>query len=632
MLQVLALWVALGLGAFSLQGAPVSTPTPKDIAARLAARANAARRTSSREGPRILRAYLLYVEACKLDPLNASYRENRDELEPVAKLLKQQDLESADIKADMKAAEEEATPGSDASVAVRLAGKAEHARKAGQTVRAYLLFAEAAAKDPNNAEYRETRNSLAPVASLLLSSNMDKTDITADLKAAELESVSGANAAIEPVGADWEQENSLAGLPHVLPRSEHHDFNLRGDEATLIQQVTSVYGVKALTDPDLPKTRNIALQIQDADFRAAMDALTAVTNTFVFPVSSQVVFFAADTEQKRNELEPNVVLSLSLPDVFTDKDLIDAANAVKGVLNLRSFGWDSVNHTVVVRDRFTRAHLAKSLLESILLPRAELTLEMQFLTLDTDVSYHYGLALPTSMQVLNLSKLAHFQTALPSLSSAVNFFALGAGPALFGLGIGSANLFATYSNSFARATYDTTVNVMDGQTANLHVGEKYPIPTSLYSGATQTGGSIYNPIGTVTQEDLGLVLKVTPHINGDGQVSMDIDAEYKALGTETFNTVPSISVRKFSGTVRLREGEWAILAGFDQNTHSRTRNGLAGLGDIPGLNQLLTENTTDKASSETLIVLKPVITRLPMSDSISPTFLAGPVRGVRVLL
>ena len=131
--------------------APVTTPLPADIASRLAVRAAAARKANT-----TVRAYRLYSEAAKLDPLNANYRENRDELEPLAKLLIAQNLESADIKADIDACTLEATPGSDAAVAVRLADKAEKARKAGQAVRAYLLYAAAAARYPDNPDYRRT--------------------------------------------------------------------------------------------------------------------------------------------------------------------------------------------------------------------------------------------------------------------------------------------------------------------------------------------------------------------------------------------------------------------------------------------------------------------------------------------
>jgi type II secretory pathway component GspD/PulD (secretin) len=59
---------------------------------------------------------------------------------------------------------------------------------------------------------------------------------------------------------------------------------------------------------------------------------------------------------------------------------------------------------------------------------------------------------------------------------------------------------------------------------------------------------------------------------------------------------------------------------------------LAGLNEIPGLNQLLSENNRNKSYSETLILIKPRITRLPISATISPQYLLGPARGFKVLL
>jgi hypothetical protein len=611
-----------------LAAEPVTTPLPVDIASRLGARAGAARIAGS-----TVRAYLLYSEAAKLDPLNSHYRQNKDELEPLARLLLNQNLEMADIRSDVEASRLEATPGADASVAVRMAEKAERARKAGQTVRAYLLYDAAAKRYPANPSYRENANVLAPVASLLQSSKLEAPDIAADVKAAELESLSGADPSVRVAGSDWQIDSSLAALPHIKFGPEHHDFNLKGDRATLIRQVTSVYGIQVITDPDLPKTGQFSYQVTDADFRTAMDTLTAVTDTFVFPVSPQVLFFAEDTEAKRNDLEPNILLTVSLPDSLNDKDLVDAANGVRSVLNLKSFGWDSVNHTVMIRDRFTRAHVAKSLLESLLVPHAEISLELQFVTLDKSTSYEWGITPQTTFNLLSpLQKLFNFKTILPTIASGVQYIAVGNGLGIFGIGVTSTQLLATYSKSTAGNSYDATVVVEDGQTANLHVGEKYPIPTSLYQGASQSTPSIYNPIGTFTQEDLGLVLKVTPHVKGNGEVSMEVEADYKALGTQTFNTVPSVAERKFTGNVTLQPDELAIIAGLDQSTKTSSRSGYPGLSEIPGLNQLISDNQRSSTTSETLVVLKPVVKRLPMSDAITPQFLVGPIHGVRVLL
>jgi general secretion pathway protein D len=208
----------------------------------------------------------------------------------------------------------------------------------------------------------------------------------------------------------------------------------------------------------------------------------------------------------------------------------------------------------------------------------------------------------------------------------------GGGSTLLGIGIADATLFATYSNTATRAGYHAVMVATDGETASLHVGEKYPIPQTLYTGFQQSAASIYNPIGQVTLEDLGLVLKMTPRVNGDGDISLDVEAEFKTLSGQTFNTVPAIAQRKFTGGVVLREGEWAVLTGLDESSTTITRNGIAGLSNIAGVNQALSENTRARETSNTLVVIKPTIVRLPMSNTVTPQYFLGPIRGARVVL
>jgi len=519
-------------------------------------------------------------------------------------------------------------------VAARLAREAREAQNSGRLVRAYLLFAEAAARDPRNPTYRADRDALAPIAKLLTKANVETANISDDIKAAE-------NAPDEPTAepaiqaGSWrelEQAELQERLPLLSPNSSLQDFDLRGDEKFLFQQVATAYGIRAVWDPDLQAQTDLRFHIDHADFRAAMEALTAATHSFVFPITRQAIFFARDTPAKRSQLEPTVLLSIPLPNAVDQKDLAEAANAVRGALNLRAVAFDIESRTVIVRDRISRARIARSLLEALLLPRAQISIEVQLVTLDSDRSYHYGVSLPTTFQLLDFGHIGAFQTILSSLSNPMNFLAFGGGATLFGVGLADATIFATYSKSFTSNLYDASVLVGDGQTANLHVGDKFPIPQSLNTGFQQAGGSIYNPIGEVTLEDLGLVLKLTPHVNGDGDIALDIEAEYKALGTQTIDTVPSINQRQFKGNVMLREGQWAILAGIDEDTHSVTRNGIAGLAQIPGLNQIISENTRDNKSENTLLVLKPTITRLPMSSIISPQYLLGPIGGMTVLL
>lgn len=498
-----------------------------------------------------------------------------------------------------------------------------------------MLFAEATALDPRNPTYRANRDALAPLAKLLSKTNVEDTvDIADDIRAAQSGSAEpDADPLLEGASKREAELPSLQPLPQLQVSGLLRSFDLHAvDEKVVLEQVASEYGVHAIWDVGLQSRPSINFHLDHADFHAAMEALTAATNTFVFPVSAHVVFFANDTELKRSEFEPTIALTVQLPDALDQKDLTEAANAVRGVLGLRTLGFDSATRTVVIRDRVSRARLARSLLEALLLPKAQVSIEVQLMTLDTDRNFHYGIALPTSYQLVNLGHIGGFQSVLSTAINAASFLTFGGGSSLFGVGVTNATLFATYSKSIASNLFDATVVASDGQQASLHVGDQYPIPQSLYSGFQQSGGSIYNPIGQVTYQDLGLMLKLKPHVNGDGQVSLDVEAQDDALGTQRIDTVPEISERIFKGTVTLRQGQWAVVTGLDADTTTRTRSGWPGLSQIRGLNEVLAENTRDHTTSKVLLVIKPTITRLPMSDTVSPQYLLGPRGGERVIL
>jgi general secretion pathway protein D len=517
-------------------------------------------------------------------------------------------------------------------IAANLARLANKAANSSQTVRAYLLFSEAAARDPRNPSYRANRDALAPLAKLLTAAKIESADIASDVLTAENEAAHPVPPIERVSSSDWESQTSLKPIPHVQENGTTQDFDLRIPAKALVIQVAQAYGVHALADADLTSATPIRFNLQGADFKTALEAVTAATHTFVFPVDASTLYFAPDTEVKRNELEPVVALTFPLQEALTERDLIDAANAVRGLLGLRTMGWDSLNRTVVIRDKATRAQVARSLMESLLLPRAQLSFEVQFLTLDTDKNYHYGMSLQTLFQFIYFGEVGGLNSVLPKVVGSSVFGVFGGGATIFGVGIADAMAFASVSKSISSSIFDATVVVADRQTADFHIGDKYPIASSLYTGFPASTGSIYNPAPQITMEDLGLVLKITPHVNGDGDIAMDLEAEFKSLGNQTYNTVPAIAQRAFKGRVSLREGQWAIIAGLDSSADTFSRNGLAGIGQIPGLKQLLTENKRDTQTSKTLLVIKPTITRLPVSDVTSPQYLLGARRGNRVVL
>jgi general secretion pathway protein D len=483
-----------------------------------------------------------------------------------------------------------------------LARAANKAQNSGQLVRAYLLYAEAAAREPNNESYRVNRDGLKPLAKLLSKAGVEKEPTHDELLSGVFPE---SEEPLQPISSDERQRiQQLQPPPKLTLQPGKHDFHSRANERDLFNTVAGAYGLKVVFDPLLDPQPSVAFDVDNVDVRQALNALTETTNTFLFPISSQAIFVARDTRQKRDEYEPEIAVTVPLPDVTDNKMTTEAANAARQAFDLRHIGFDNSGRTIVIRDKMSRAKAARVLLDSLIRPAAQVAIDVQILTLDDQSTIEYGLSLPNTFPVINFGRLlAQGNIAFPT--GFVNFLTFGGGRTLFGIGVTDARAFATATQSSARSIYDSTIVVSSGETAQMHVGDKFPIATMLYTGASQLPNPSYGPLPQIQQVDLGILIKVKPRLHADGDISMDIHAEYQALGTRTFNTVPEILERQFEGNVRLHKGDMAVLAGLDTQTSSVTKTGLVGLSQIPKVGDLFTDVNRSHANSQTFLVVKP---------------------------
>jgi general secretion pathway protein D len=164
---------------------------------------------------------------------------------------------------------------------------------------------------------------------------------------------------------------------------------------------------------------------------------------------------------------------------------------------------------------------------------------------------------------------------------------------------------------------------LDGQASSMHIGNRFPVITSSFS--TVGGGQASNPglSAGIQYIDLGLSLKLTPAVHEDSEVSLDLDAAFKTLGAASVNNIPEISNREYQGKVRLKAGEWAVIAGLITASDFPTITGVAGLADVPVLGNLFRHKTTEVARTETLVVIKPRIVNLPAWETVTKPLWTG---------
>ncbi len=147
--------------------------------------------------------------------------------------------------------------------------------------------------------------------------------------------------------------------------------------------------------------------------------------------------------------------------------------------------------------------------------------------------------------------------------------------------------------------------------ATLKIGNTVPYVTGTFFGGGNIGGQSSSQY---QQTFVGIDLQVTPLINPDGLVVMDIVQDIQQLGTPTQidgNNVPTTTQRAASAKVAVRDRETIILGGFMSKQSTKTKSGVPFLKDIPGLGALFRSTGNDGQQVELMVLIRPTVLPTP---------------------
>jgi general secretion pathway protein D len=483
--------------------------------------------------------------------------------------------------------------------ATRVFQEGQKAERAGDLLQAYMLYARAAALDPSNLAIAAHRNEAGNLA--IRTAQIHDVTTEPDPEAEFLQMIRSLGPGQTDVFGSATMATHLASPPGTK------SFDLRGDAKSMFQQVGEAFGIQMLFEPDYQGPPSFPFRTGELSMPEALRILEAMTNSLVEPVNERTALVIRDTAQHRAEMTPTMSTTIPIPERMAVQDAQEIVTAVQQTLEIRRIQVDPGRRQVFIRDSVGKVLLARKLFRDLSRLRSQVEIEIELLTVTKDSSLGIGLALPNSSAIVNFGS---FLQNTISPAGFAQFLAFGGGKTLFGLGLASAQVLATFADSSVQTRVTSQIVALDGQAASLTVGSRYPIATAQYSGAN--GPTLTTPTPTVTFQDIGLVVKITPTVHDASEMSLDIDAAFTTLGTAAaVSGIPAINQRKFQGKVRLHDGEWAVIAGLAQTTDSITTSGIAGLASIPILGHLFRTDNTEKNSDQTLIVLKPHLINLP---------------------
>ena len=489
--------------------------------------------------------------------------------------------------------------------------KGNRARHAGRHIEAYVYYSRARALDPANSTYlRAARGVRRGAAQLLAAAGEYRTAIEMAPDSWEFESLAGSTDP-PPAAAD------VAARPKAQPtqpptlRYSNHDaaFHFRGQIGEAYRQVANEFGIEVLFGEDFDTGRPVRADLTECDLPCALRALGEISKSFAVPVNSELLLVAPDNSGTRTNLETAAVTTIPFDGALTPEEATEVGQAAQQVLDIKRFQASAAGRAIILRASTWKAQMAQVLIDNLLHPRAEVVIEVQVLGVSSRRRVNAGIGLPTSFPVTRLTTSA-------GSSGAERLIGLGGGRSSFGIALGDASAVATMNAGSSQAIHTAQLRATHGLPVEFHVGERYPIATGQYSspGQDPQQPGYVQPPPSITFEDLGLNLTVTPWVHTAREMSLDIEANLRLLSGGAVNDVPILSNRELKSHVRLRSGEFAIVSGMAVYELRKSSRRPWGLGAIPGLGSLFQIGERRWNENDLIVLVRPRLTRLPPGE------------------
>lgn len=149
-----------------------------------------------------------------------------------------------------------------------------------------------------------------------------------------------------------------------------------------------------------------------------------------------------------------------------------------------------------------------------------------------------------------------------------------------------------------------SVLVLDNQSAEIRVGDQQPV----FSESSSTGGSVENRVVTqsIQYKDTGVSLKVTPRVNANGMVTMDLVQEVTDVGEiDQATGNRSFLQRNIKSNIAVKSGETVVLGGLIKDNTTHSKSGLPGAYKLPVVGNLFGGTTKQKSRTELLVLITP---------------------------
>jgi general secretion pathway protein D len=170
----------------------------------------------------------------------------------------------------------------------------------------------------------------------------------------------------------------------------------------------------------------------------------------------------------------------------------------------------------------------------------------------------------------------------------------------------SAILDALHTVTSVKVLSNPSLVVINNQVATLQVGDVVPVSTGSATVLT-TNNTVVN---TIDYRNTGVILRVSPRINANGNVRLDVEQEISNVSPTTAQSLtPTVSERRVKSSISVATGQTVLLAGLISEQQNGNRNGIPLLDEIPSFGDAFSHQNKKGTRTELIIFIRPQIIR-----------------------
>jgi general secretion pathway protein D len=294
---------------------------------------------------------------------------------------------------------------------------------------------------------------------------------------------------------------------------------------------------------------------------------------------------------------------------------------------------DVPNNSVVIYANAEQYRIIERAINQLDRPRAQVAVDMTIAEVTLNNALSYGV----QFFLGSLNTLHSFSNGVEAINTP------GGGPTTpastkpgFNFMIGSKltpHVIISALNDYttAKILANPSLVVIDNQIATFFVGQQVPVQTAsgtVLNAATSASNTVVNQ---VDYKNTGIILRVQPRIDANGNILLDIEQEISACPnctpasttSATTQLTPTFTDRRVKSSIMVPAGQTVLLAGLIQENQNGERAGVPGLEAVPILGEVFTPtNSRTVTRTELIIFIRPQVIR----DSVDASTVAEELR------